>query len=103
MKKNSLSRQRKLWSVSLFIDRNKREEIRARISKLLRSPGIESARLGIDIWAPLKVYKYGLRIIPGKAEFKTAGGLGSIRAVGGSLISPTDCMGGNQKIYINKS
>jgi hypothetical protein len=68
LEKNS-SRKRKLWSVSLFIDRNNGEEIRARVSKLLRSPGIESARLGIDIWAPLKVYKYGLRIIPGKAEF----------------------------------
>ncbi len=25
------------------------------------SPGIDSARLGIDSWAPLKVYKFGER------------------------------------------
>jgi hypothetical protein len=30
-----------------------------RICKRLRSPGIDSARLGIDSWAPKKVYKFG--------------------------------------------
>jgi hypothetical protein len=35
-------------------------QIRARICKRLWSPGINSARLGIDSWAPEKVYKYGL-------------------------------------------
>jgi hypothetical protein len=34
--------------------------IRAGICKRLRSPGIDSARLGIVSLAPSKVYKYGL-------------------------------------------
>jgi hypothetical protein len=38
-----------------------RRKARARICKRLRSPGINSARLGIDFLAPLRVYKYGLR------------------------------------------
>ncbi len=33
---------------------------RAHICKRLRKPRIDSARLGIDFWAPEKVYKYGL-------------------------------------------
>jgi hypothetical protein len=32
----------------------------ARICKRLWSPGIDSARVGIDSWTPKKVYKYGL-------------------------------------------
>ncbi len=35
-------------------------ENRARICQRLWSPGIDSAILGIESWAPQKVYKYGL-------------------------------------------
>jgi hypothetical protein len=73
---------------------------RARICKRLWSPGIDSeesippvyvawragttilvlsygpARLGIDSWAPEKVYKYGLRSTAHYLHWKGGGGLG---------------------------
>ncbi len=63
------------WDPNCFqLYEMERNLYRARICKRLRSPGIDSkksiplayvTRLGIDFWAPLNVYKYGLSALTG--------------------------------------
>ncbi len=51
-----------LYTVAPIFEEGVSQGFIARICKCLRSPEIDSARLGIGSWAPETVYKFGLRI-----------------------------------------